>query len=90
MFAVRDPIRLIPVLFLGLILVGTVVLSLPIATTDGSTAPLLTAFFTSTSAVAVTGLIVVDTPVFWSPFGQATIMVLFQIGEPWWWTVRIA
>jgi len=80
MFAVRDPIRLIPVLFLGLILVGTVVLSLPIATADGSSAPLLTAFFTSTSAVAVTGLIVVDTPVFWSPFGQATIMVLFQIG----------
>lgn len=80
MLAVRDPIRLIPLLFLGLILTGTVVLSLPIATADGSRAPLLSAFFTATSAVAVTGLIVVDTPTFWSPFGQATIMILFQIG----------
>ena len=80
MLALRDPIRLIPLLFLGLILTGTAVLSLPIATADGSSAPLLTAFFTATSAVSVTGLIVVDTPTFWSPFGQATIMVLFQIG----------
>lgn len=80
MFALRDPIRLIPLLFLGLILGGTLVLSLPIATADGSRAPLLVAFFTSTSAVAVTGLIVVDTPVFWSRFGEAAIMVLFQIG----------
>lgn len=80
MLALRDPIRLIPILFLGLILTGTVVLSLPIATADGSRAPLLSAFFTATSAVAVTGLIVVDTPTFWSPFGQATIMILFQIG----------
>lgn len=80
MFALRDPIRLIPLLFIGLILIGTVLLSLPIATSDGSRAPLITAFFTATSAVAVTGLIVVDTPVFWSPFGQAAIMILFQIG----------
>lgn len=80
MLALRDPIRLIPILFLGLILTGTMVLSLPIATADGSRAPLLSAFFTATSAVAVTGLIVVDTPTFWSPFGQATIMILFQIG----------
>ncbi|QZD93198.1 TrkH family potassium uptake protein [Qipengyuania xiapuensis] len=80
MLALRDPIRLIPLLFLGLILTGTAALSLPIATADGSRAPLLSAFFTATSAVAVTGLIVVDTPTFWSPFGQATIMILFQIG----------
>lgn len=80
MLALRDPIRLIPLLFLGLILVGTFVLSLPIATADSSRAPLLVAFFTATSAVSVTGLIIVDTPVYWSPFGQATIMVLFQIG----------
>ena len=80
MLALRDPIRLIPLLFLGLILVGTLVLSLPIATADSSRAPFLVALFTATSAVSVTGLIVVDTPVYWSPFGQATIMVLFQIG----------
>ena len=80
MLVLRDPIRLIPLLFLGFILIGTLMLSLPIATADGSRAPLLSAFFTATSAVAVTGLIVVDTPTFWSPFGQATIMILFQIG----------
>ncbi len=78
--ALRDPIRLIPVLFLAAILVGTVLLSLPFATTDGTRAPLLTALFTSTSAVAVTGLIVVDTPTYWSMFGQGVIMLLFQVG----------
>lgn len=40
----------------------------------------MTALFTSTSAVAVTGLIVVDTATFWSPFGQVVILLLFQIG----------
>ena len=61
MQALRDPIRLIPVLFLGVIALGTLLLSLPIATADGTPTPILTALFTSTSAVAVTGLIVVDT-----------------------------
>ena len=80
MKALRDPIRLIPVLFLGLILVGTGLLSLPVATADGGRAPFIAAFFTATSAVAVTGLIVVDTPVYWSQFGQWIILALFQIG----------
>ena len=80
MIALRDPIRLIPVLFLGLILIGTGLLSLPFATADGGRAPFIAAFFTATSAVAVTGLIVVDTPVYWSQFGQWIILALFQIG----------
>lgn len=80
MISLRDPIRLIPILFLGLILLGTTLLSLPFATADGVRAPLLTAFFTSTSAVSVTGLIVEDTPVYWSLFGQGVILALFQIG----------
>ena len=78
--AFRDPVRLVPLLFLAAIAAGTVLLSLPIATADGTGAPLLTALFTATSAVAVTGLIVVDTPTYWSTFGQATILILFQIG----------
>jgi potassium uptake TrkH family protein len=41
---------------------------------------LLEALFTSTSAVCVTGLVVVDTPVFWSGFGQAVILLLIQVG----------
>ena len=80
MLRLRDPIRLIPVLFAALILAGTVLLSLPISTAEGSPAPVLSAFFTAVSAVSVTGLIVEDTPVYWSTFGQSVIMLLFQIG----------
>ncbi|MFA6218366.1 MAG: potassium transporter TrkG [Erythrobacter sp.] len=76
----RNPFRLIPLLFLCAIAIGTLVLSLPVATADGTRAPLLTALFTATSAVAVTGLIVVDTPTYWSTFGQAAILAMFQLG----------
>ena len=75
-----DPVRLIPIVFAIGILLGTFALCLPFATRSGEAAPLLTALFTSTSAVAVTGLIVVDTPTYWSGFGQAVILILFQIG----------
>jgi potassium uptake TrkH family protein len=59
---------------------GTLLLSLPIATTTGEPAPLLTALFTVTSAVCVTGLIVVDTPAHWSLYGEAVIALMMQIG----------
>lgn len=80
MRTIRDPIRLIPLLFAAAILIGTGLLWTPLATTGGVQPPLITAFFTSTSAVAVTGLIVVDTSSYWSGFGQAVILFLFQIG----------
>ena len=80
MTALCDPIRLIPALFLTAIALGTLLLWLPISTADGTQTAFLTALFTSTSAVAVTGLIVVDTAAYWSPFGQGVILVLFQIG----------
>ena len=80
MMALRDPIRLIPVLFLLAIAIGTALLWLPIATADGTQTGFMTALFTSTSAVAVTGLIVVDTATYWSTFGQVVILLLFQIG----------
>jgi trk system potassium uptake protein len=78
--ALRHPVRLIPLLFALAIAIGTGLLMLPLASTDGTTAPLLTALFTATSAVAVTGLIVVDTATYWSGFGQLVILALFQIG----------
>ena len=53
---------------------------LPVSREGPDPAPFLTALFTSTSAVCVTGLIVVDTPVYWSAFGQWVILALFQIG----------
>ena len=77
---IRHPARLIPLAFLAAILVGTLLLMLPAASADGSSAPLLTALFTATSAVCVTGLIVVDTPVYWSGLGQVIILALFQVG----------
>jgi hypothetical protein len=60
--------------------VGTGLLLLPIAREGPGSAPLLTALFTATSAVCVTGLIVVDTPVYWSAFGQVVILAMIQVG----------
>jgi trk system potassium uptake protein TrkH len=62
------------------IALGTVMLMLPLARTGPGGAPFLTALFTSTSALCVTGLITVDTPTYWTPFGQAVILLLFQVG----------
>lgn len=72
--------RTIAVGFLGIILAGTVLLMLPIASADGKPAGLLTALFTATSATCVTGLVVVDTYSGWSVFGKAVLLALIQIG----------
>ena len=74
------PVRLIPALFLLAIAAGTILLSLPIARAGAGSAPPLVALFTATSAVAVTGLITVDTATYWTPFGQGVILLLFQVG----------
>jgi potassium uptake TrkH family protein len=74
------PSTTVALLFLSLIMVGTILLKLPFAHAGGEAVPLLTAFFTAVSAVCVTGLVVVDTGTYWSTFGQAVILVLFQIG----------
>lgn len=66
--------------FLVLITVGTLLLLLPIATADGHWNSPLVALFTATSAVCVTGLIVVDTGSYFSPVGQAIILLLIQVG----------
>jgi len=66
--------------FAGVILIGTLMLMLPFATNSGQSASFWDALFTSTSAVCVTGLIVQDTAVYWSGFGQAVILLLIQIG----------
>ncbi|WP_205740323.1 TrkH family potassium uptake protein [Haloactinopolyspora alba] len=59
---------------------GTVFLSLPLAREGTDSAPFLEALFTSTSAVCVTGLIIVDTPEYWTTFGEIVILGLIQIG----------
>ena len=66
--------------FLGLIVIGAILLTLPISSNSGQfTSPLIT-LFTATSAVSVTGLAVVDTGYYWSTFGQVVLLVLIQIG----------
>ncbi len=77
---IRHPARLVPIAFLVAIAIGTLLLMLPMARAGPGGAPFLTALFHATSAVCVTGLITVDTPTYWSPFGLAIILLLFQIG----------
>ena len=77
---IAHPARIVPLAFLAAIVVGTVLLSLPVATPGPTRPPVLTAAFTSVSAVCVTGLTTVDTATYWSPFGQAVIMGLIQVG----------
>ncbi len=74
------PAQIIILGFLGLILVGALLLTLPFATRDGLGAPFLDALFTSTSATCVTGLVVHDTHTYWSEFGQLVILALIQVG----------
>ncbi len=66
--------------FLAIIAVGGCLLMLPAATAAPGGAPPADAFFTAVSAVCVTGLVVCDTAVTWSLFGQAVVLTLIQIG----------
>jgi trk system potassium uptake protein len=74
------PTRLVPFAFACAVLLGTLVLMLPISRVGQDSAPFLVALFTATSAICVTGLAVVDTATYWTPFGQAAILVMIQIG----------
>jgi trk system potassium uptake protein TrkH len=75
-----SPAQFLAVSFAGLILVGTALLSLPVSAEPGQHIGYLDAFFTSTSAVCVTGLIVLDTPSALSGFGETVLMLLIQAG----------
>ena len=63
-----------------LIMLGGLLLALPIANNNGGFTPLDVAFFTSTSAVTVTGLTVEDTATYWSSFGHGIIFTLMLLG----------
>lgn len=75
-----SPTRLIVSSFAILIAIGSVLLMLPVSSASGIPASPIDAMFTATSAVCVTGLVVVNTAGFWSIFGQTVILVLIQIG----------
>jgi potassium uptake TrkH family protein len=78
--ALRHPARIVPIAFGIAVLVGTVLLALPVSRAGPDGAPLLVALFTATSVVCVTGMAVVDTATYWSPFGHVVLLVLMQIG----------
>ena len=74
------PTQVVVAGFAVTILIGTALLMLPNAKPGVGGASFLEALFTATSAVCVTGLIVVDTATYWTPFGQIVILLLIQIG----------
>lgn len=75
-----SPPQILVIGFGLLILIGAVLLSMPFSSASGIRTNFLTAIFTATSAVCVTGLVVVDTANHWSPLGQGIILFLIQIG----------
>jgi potassium uptake TrkH family protein len=66
--------------FAAAVAIGTALLYLGAATAEPGRAPFETALFTAVSAITVTGLASVDTATYWSPFGQAVILGLVQLG----------
>jgi trk system potassium uptake protein TrkH len=76
----RSPSAVLVSGFAVLIAIGSVLLMLPIASAAGTWTSPIDAVFTSTSAVCVTGLVIVDTGTYWSPFGHAVLFVLMQLG----------
>jgi len=76
----KNPTRLLAVSFLTIIIIGTILLTLPVSSQIREHTSLIDSFFTATSATCVTGLIVKDTPKYWSTFGQIVILILIQTG----------
>ncbi|ADB30197.1 H(+)-transporting two-sector ATPase [Kribbella flavida DSM 17836] len=76
----RHPGQLVVAGFAAVTAVGTMLLMLPVASTTGESTGVVPALFTAVSAVCVTGLIVVDTPTYWSGFGEGVVLGLIQIG----------
>lgn len=72
--------QMIMLSFLVVILVGSLLLSLPISSANGNAVPYLDALFTATTATCVTGLVTLPTVTTWSVFGQSVILVLIQVG----------
>jgi trk system potassium uptake protein len=81
-FVIRHltPVQIVVLSFASVILIGTILLTLPFSTQNGEGLALIDAFFTATSATCVTGLVVVDTGTTFSVFGQLVILACIQIG----------
>ena len=66
--------------FLVALLVGTILLMLPVSSASGNGTDFITALFTATTSLCVTGLVVVPTYAYWSIFGKVIILILIQLG----------
>lgn len=75
-----NPVQILALGFALVIFTGAVLLTLPIASADGTSTNFIDSLFTSTSAVCVTGLVTVDTGTHWNYFGKTVIMFLIEIG----------
>jgi trk system potassium uptake protein TrkH len=75
-----DPPKILVLGFALIILIGTILLTLPVSTTNGQGLSFINALFTATSATCVTGLVVVDTGSTFTMFGQLVILFMIQIG----------
>lgn len=75
-----DPPKFLVLGFAGVILIGAILLTTPIATEDGKGLSFINALFTATSATCVTGLVVVDTGDTFTHFGELVILFLIQVG----------
>ncbi|MGN9906069.1 TrkH family potassium uptake protein [Phytohabitans sp. LJ34] len=76
----QHPARIVPLAFLCVITIGTVLLMLPVSRAGSGGAPFMTAFFNATSAITTSGMSTVDTATYWSDFGHVMLMVLTQVG----------
>ena len=72
--------HIIMISFLCVILLGSLLLSLPVSAADGEPVPFIDALFTATTATCVTGLVTLTTATAWSLFGQTVILLLIQVG----------
>lgn len=79
----QSPVRIISLGFALVILIGSVLLSLPCSIRDGVTLRYIDALYMSTSAVCVTGLLTVDAGDTFTPLGQFFLGMLIQVGGAW-------
>ncbi|SEW28996.1 trk system potassium uptake protein TrkH [Ruminococcaceae bacterium KH2T8] len=75
-----SPAYVVPLSFLFVIILGTILLMLPFASASGEMTDPVTALFTATTSTCVTGLVVEDTYAYWSLAGQIIILILIQLG----------
>lgn len=75
-----SPYKNIVLVYIGIIVLGAILLATPWSNKSGQWTSIIDSLFTATSAMAVTGLVVLDTATYWSVFGQIIILLLIQVG----------